>query len=220
MGHLALIVVRKTGDFGLGVGFADLAPSGRIIAEAGAMVGRVFDPLHLAQAVVMGGDGAGARVGDRGAAAEAVIAKGGGHAALGAAGGQQSAHGHALGVDGSVRVVDGFGRVGAIQRLTCVTVRVTLYYMIKSFKHKGLKQLFEKGSKQGVNPEHTARLRLILARLDASSTQEDMNLPGLGLHPLKGSLKGFWAVRVSGNWRVIFRFESGDAIDVDYLDYH
>jgi proteic killer suppression protein len=92
--------------------------------------------------------------------------------------------------------------------------------MIKSFKHKGLKKLYETGSKQGIKPEHATRLRLILARLDASSTQEDMNLPGLGLHPLKGSLKGFWAVTVSGNWRVIFRFENGNAIDVDYLDYH
>lgn len=92
--------------------------------------------------------------------------------------------------------------------------------MIKSFKHKGLKKLFETGSKQGVKPEHATRLRLILARLDASSTQEDMNLPGLGLHPLKGSLKGFWAVIVPGNWRIIFRFENGNVIDVDYLDYH
>lgn len=92
--------------------------------------------------------------------------------------------------------------------------------MIKSFKHKGLKKLYETGSKQGIKPEHATRLRLILARLDASSTQEDMNLPGLGLHPLKGSLKGFWAVTVSGNWRVIFQFENGNAIDVDYLDYH
>ncbi len=92
--------------------------------------------------------------------------------------------------------------------------------MIKSFKHKGLKKLYETGSKQGVRPEHASRLRLILARLDASSDPEDMNLPGLGLHPLKGSLETFWSVSVSGNWRVIFRFENGNATDVDYLDYH
>jgi proteic killer suppression protein len=92
--------------------------------------------------------------------------------------------------------------------------------MIINFKHKGLKKLYETGSKQGVKPEHAARLRLILARLDACSTVEDMNLPGLGLHSLKGSLKSFWSVSVSGNWRVIFRFDNGHATDVDYLDYH
>jgi proteic killer suppression protein len=92
--------------------------------------------------------------------------------------------------------------------------------MIKSFKHKGLKKLYESGSKQGVKPEHVTRLRLILARLDASATAEDMNLPGLSPHPLKGSLKNFWSVSVSGNWRVIFRFEDGYVLDVDYLDYH
>ena len=92
--------------------------------------------------------------------------------------------------------------------------------MIKSFKHKGLKKLYESGTKRGVKPEHTTRLRLILARLDASTSPEDMNLPGLSLHPLKGSLKNYWPVSVSGNWRVIFRFEDGYVFDVDYLDYH
>jgi toxin HigB-1 len=92
--------------------------------------------------------------------------------------------------------------------------------MIKNFKHKGLKKLYETGSKKGVKPEHATRLGLILARLDASSVPEDMNLPGLGLHSLKGSLRNFWSVYVSGNWRVIFRFENGNAADIDYLDYH
>lgn len=92
--------------------------------------------------------------------------------------------------------------------------------MIKGFKHKGLKKLYESTSKRGVKPEHVARLRLILARLDASKAPEDMNLPGLSLHPLKGSLKNCWSVSVSGNWRIIFRFEDGYVLDVDYLDYH
>jgi proteic killer suppression protein len=92
--------------------------------------------------------------------------------------------------------------------------------MIKSFRHKGLKQLYGTGSLQGVKPEHANRLRLILARLDASQTPQDMGLPGLNLHLLKGQYKGFWAVSVSGNWRVIFRFENANAVDVDYLDYH
>ena len=92
--------------------------------------------------------------------------------------------------------------------------------MIKRFKHKGLKKLYETGSQQGVTPAHTNRLRLILARLDASQSPQDMDLPGLDLHPLKGEYKGYWAVSVSGNRRVLFRFEEASAIDVDYLDYH
>jgi proteic killer suppression protein len=92
--------------------------------------------------------------------------------------------------------------------------------MIKSFKHKGLKKLYDTGSHQGIRPEHIKRLRLIIARLDASIGPQDMNLPGLNLHPLKGKYKGFWAVSVSGNWRIIFRFEGNHTFDVDYIDYH
>jgi proteic killer suppression protein len=92
--------------------------------------------------------------------------------------------------------------------------------MIKSFRHKGLEKLYQAGSQQRVNPDHVKRLRLILARLDASQSPQDMNLPGLGLHPLKGTYKNIWAVSVSGNWRVIFKFEAGHATDVNYPDYH
>jgi proteic killer suppression protein len=92
--------------------------------------------------------------------------------------------------------------------------------MIKGFRHKGLKKLYMTGSRQGVQPEHTSRLRLILARLDASQSPQDMSLPGLDLHPLKGEFREFWAVSVSGNWRVIFRFEDNNAVDVNYIDYH
>ena len=92
--------------------------------------------------------------------------------------------------------------------------------MIKSFRHKGLKKLYDTGSRQGVKPEHTNRLRLILARLDASQSPQDMALPGLNLHTLKGKYKSYWSVSVSGNWRVIFRFENNNAVDIDYLDYH
>ena len=69
-------------------------------------------------------------------------------------------------------------------------------------------------------PQHVEKLRDILAQLDQSRGPDDMNLPGYRLHPLKGTLKGHWAVSVSGNWRVAFRFEGGHAVDVDYLDYH
>jgi proteic killer suppression protein len=92
--------------------------------------------------------------------------------------------------------------------------------MIKNFKHKGLKKLYETGNRQGVQPGHVNRLRLILARLDASQSPQDMGLPGLNLHSLKGAFKGYWAVSVSENWRVIFRFKNNNAIDVNYLDYH
>jgi len=71
-----------------------------------------------------------------------------------------------------------------------------------------------------VSPQHLLRLRDILAVLDRSRQPEDMNLPGFRLHSLKGELKGHWAVWVSGNWRVTFRFDAGDAYEVDYLDYH
>jgi len=95
-----------------------------------------------------------------------------------------------------------------------------MYIVIKSFRHKGLKKLYDTGGKQGVKPEHANRLRLIIARLDASQSPQDMDLPGLNLHPLKGEYKGSWAVSVSGNWRVIFSFEDNRAVDIDYLDYH
>lgn len=106
------------------------------------------------------------------------------------------------------------------QTLTPETYRVTILSMIKSFKHKGLKKLYESGSQKGINPKHSRELRLILARLDASQQPEDMNLPGLRLHALKGDLDGFWAVDVSGNWRVFFKFDNNNVIDVDYDDYH
>ncbi len=92
--------------------------------------------------------------------------------------------------------------------------------MIQKFKHKGLKLLFEKGSHSGVNAEHVKRLTLILALLETAEVLEDMDLPGLHLHELKGRRKGTWSLRVSGNWRVTFRLKKGDAMDVNYEDYH
>ena len=91
--------------------------------------------------------------------------------------------------------------------------------MIKSFRHKGLKRLFESDDPGGVNPEHAGKLRNILATLHAAPTVRHLDLPGFRLHALKGEWKGFWAVTVRANWRVIFRFTQ-DAEDVDYVDYH
>ncbi len=92
--------------------------------------------------------------------------------------------------------------------------------MIRSIRHKGLKRLYDDDDPRGVISEHAEKLRDILVRLDAAGTAADMDLPGFRLHPLKGELKGFWAVTVRANWRVIFRFAERDALDVDYVDYH
>ena len=92
--------------------------------------------------------------------------------------------------------------------------------MILSIRHKGLKRLYDEDDPRGVIAEHGVKLRDILARLDAARAVTDMDLPGFRLHPLKGAMKGFWAVTVRANWRVIFRFAEHDAMDVDYLDYH
>jgi len=92
--------------------------------------------------------------------------------------------------------------------------------MILNFRHKGLKQLFESGISAGVNARHVPRLRRILALLETAETVGDMDLSGLNLHELKGERKGTWSVKVSGNRRVTFRIKQGDAIDVDYEDYH
>lgn len=92
--------------------------------------------------------------------------------------------------------------------------------MIRSIRHKGLKRLYEDDDPRGVVADHVMKLRDILARLDAASTVTDMDLPGFRLHPLKGDLKGFWAVTVRANWRVIFRFADHNVLDIDYVDYH
>ena len=92
--------------------------------------------------------------------------------------------------------------------------------MILSFKHKGLERFFKRGSKSGIQPNHAARLQLILGRLNASVAPEDMDLPGLFFHPLTGDREGAWSVRVSGNWRVTFKFTGSHADVVDYEDYH
>jgi toxin HigB-1 len=92
--------------------------------------------------------------------------------------------------------------------------------MITTIRHKGLRRLHETDDLRGVMADHVDKLRRILARLDASRTAADMDLPRYRLHALKGSLAGFYAVTVNGNWRIIFRFKQGSATDVDYIDYH
>ena len=92
--------------------------------------------------------------------------------------------------------------------------------MIKSFRHKGLKKLYEKGDARGISAARQNRLENILFVLDTASGVEALDLPGYALHPLKGDLKDFWSVKVSGNWRIVFQFIDGDAFNVDLTDYH
>lgn len=92
--------------------------------------------------------------------------------------------------------------------------------MIESIKHKGLKRLYEKGDRSKINPNHVAKIEMILADLDVAETVEHMRMPGYRLHELRGDLRDFYAVDVSGNWRIIFKFEDGKATDIDLVDYH
>jgi toxin HigB-1 len=89
--------------------------------------------------------------------------------------------------------------------------------MIQKIKHKSLRQLFESGNSAGVNPQNVTRLRQVLALLETSETIDDMDLPGLNLHELKGERKGMWSVKVSGNWRVTFKLKKGEVFDVNRL---
>lgn len=101
-----------------------------------------------------------------------------------------------------------------------VATQATINIMIKTFRHKELQRFFETGSKAGIQAPHAVRLRLQLAALDQAIRPEDLSAPSWGLHPLKGDLRGHWAVTVNGNWRLIFAFDGTDAILVDYRDYH
>ncbi|MBS0224918.1 MAG: type II toxin-antitoxin system RelE/ParE family toxin [Proteobacteria bacterium] len=92
--------------------------------------------------------------------------------------------------------------------------------MIKSIQHKGLAKLFETGHTAGVQASHIKRLRLQLSALDTALTVDDLDIPGFGLHPLKGKLKGRWSIWVNGNWRLTFEFKDGNVFVLDYEDYH
>ncbi len=92
--------------------------------------------------------------------------------------------------------------------------------MIKSFKHKGLKKFYESGNKASIKSSHNKKIRIQLTALNTATCIEDMNLPGFRLHSLKGKRKGLWAIDVSKNWRIVFRFDEGNVYVVDYEDYH
>ena len=92
--------------------------------------------------------------------------------------------------------------------------------MIKSFKHKGLKRLYERGDRSHINPNQIKKIERIIANLDAAETIDHMRMPGYRLHELRGDFRGFYAVDVSGNWRIVFKFVEGKAFDIDLVDYH
>ena len=92
--------------------------------------------------------------------------------------------------------------------------------MIRGFRHRGLKRMYERGDPSRVGADIANRVALALADLDVARRPSDLSLPGYRLHPLKGNLRGFWSISISGNWRLIFRFADGDAFDVDLVDYH
>ncbi len=92
--------------------------------------------------------------------------------------------------------------------------------MIVSFRHKGLKRFYEDDDPRRLPPDMVARIRAILSALDAAIDPTEMDLPSFRLHALKGDLRGFWAVTVRANWRIVFRFDGRNAVDVDFLDYH
>jgi proteic killer suppression protein len=92
--------------------------------------------------------------------------------------------------------------------------------MIESFRHRGLRRLYERGDRSGIGPSLIARVVNILSVLDSAESIEQIDVPGYRLHPLTGNLKGFWSIRVSGNWRIVFRLEENRVLDIDLIDYH
>ncbi len=109
---------------------------------------------------------------------------------------------------------------GILEDLLPAAQHAIVGWVIRSFRHKGLKNFYERGSVAGIQPSHRNRLRLQLAALETAQVIADMNIPGYRLHQLKGKRKEFWAISVSGNWRLTFRFEGGDVHDLNYEDYH
>ena len=101
-----------------------------------------------------------------------------------------------------------------------VTVHIRSPRLIRSFKHKALQRLHETGNPRGVRTDLLAKIERILSVLEVAAEPQSLNLPGYALHPLKGDLKGFWAVTVKANWRIVFRFADGDASDIELKDYH
>ena len=92
--------------------------------------------------------------------------------------------------------------------------------MIRRFRHRGLRRLYEDDDRRELNPQHADKIARMLARLDQATRPDQLDIPGFRLHPLRGDLAGYWSITVSANWRITFRIEQGGATDVDLVDYH
>ena len=92
--------------------------------------------------------------------------------------------------------------------------------MIRTFRHRGLKRFHERGDPSRLPTDQISRIEAMLDDLDAATQPRDLELPGNRLHQLKGKRRGQWSVTISGNWRIVFRFEAGEPWDVDLVDYH
>ncbi len=92
--------------------------------------------------------------------------------------------------------------------------------MIIGFRHRGLRRLHQRRDRRYIQAEHIDKVEDILARLDEATSPQELDLPGYRLHQLSGDMAGYWAISVSGNWRITFRFEGGDVIAVNLVDYH
>jgi proteic killer suppression protein len=92
--------------------------------------------------------------------------------------------------------------------------------VIRTFRHRGLRRLYEEDDPSRIAAAFRGKVHRVLSALDAAESPRALDLPGYRLHPLKGDREGLWSVTISGNWRVVFRFEEGNAFDVDLLDYH
>jgi len=104
--------------------------------------------------------------------------------------------------------------------LTSDNYYFTVGLLIRSFKHRGLKRLYERGDRSAIRPDLVETVERILTVLDSATTPQSLDIPRYRLHPLKGDLRGLWSVTVRANWRIIFRFEGEDAFDVELIDYH
>ena len=92
--------------------------------------------------------------------------------------------------------------------------------MIRSFRHRGLRRLYERDDPRRIAVDQVDRITLALADLDAADKPSDLDLPGYRLHQLRGDRRGSWSISITGNWRITFSFDAGDAFDVDLVDYH
>ena len=87
-------------------------------------------------------------------------------------------------------------------------------------RHTGLRRFYDRDDARRLNPDHVERIRRVLHALEPAREPRDMDRPGYRLHPLRGDLRGQWSIRISGNWRIVFRFVDSEVVDVDLIDYH